>query len=210
MKLNKISVILAVTSLLFFSSCGKKTTSTVTPTPVPELVELKLDQKPFISLTPSAEGHEINLKISEISNVIKEIDYELVYDAGSVGTEIQKGVNGTIKVDGSTALKNILLGTESCTNGCKRKYDEGVTGGNLILNFRAPPNQAVSFETPFALKTTAEIKKAGSLTLESFSVKPKTALTGSQFFIIMKNFSDNGYSVFSNGQNSLVGNYPAQ
>jgi hypothetical protein len=79
MKLNKISAIFVATTLLLFSSCGKKTTSTVTPTPIPELVELKLDQKPYISLVPSSDGHEINLKISEISNVIKEIDYELVY-----------------------------------------------------------------------------------------------------------------------------------
>lgn len=210
MKKNKISAVLIVVSLVLFSSCGKKITPTVTPTPTPELVELKLDQKPYISLVPSADGHEINLKISEISNLIKEIDYELIYDAGSVGTEIQKGVNGTLKVDQATLEKNILLGTESCTNGCKRKYDEGVTGGTLVLNFRAPPNQAASFETPFVLKTTAEIKKAGSLTLESFSVKPKSGLIGSQFFIIMKNFKTNGYSVFSNGQNSLVGDYPAQ
>ena len=44
---------------------------------------------------------------------------------------MEKGVGDTVKLTSNSFEKDLLLGTESCTNGCKYKFDEGVVGGVL-------------------------------------------------------------------------------
>jgi len=210
--MKKYLALIAI-SALFLSSCGKKATNTeVSPSPTPRLVELELSQRPEISLTPRADGHELTLKFTSISSEIKKIEYELTYLAVDGELEIEKGVSGTIDQDdfvSASANRKLLLGTESCTNGCKYKYDSGVSGGNLIVTFTTNSNQIASFETPFALKTTADIKKDGKLSLQDeFSLTPKAKLTGSDYFIVLKSYQG-GYSVFSNTNSALNGQYPS-
>src|SRR5512145_1807324 len=125
--MKKIFLLLSLTLLL--SACGKKTTSTITPTPEPKLVEMAPADRPLVSLVPRADGHMLYLKISHLPASVSQIEYEVIYTATDGSSEIEKGVGDTIKEITSTLERNILLGTESCTNGCKYKYDEGVNGG---------------------------------------------------------------------------------
>ena len=113
---------------------------------------------------------------------------------------MEKGVGDTVKISSKNIEKDLLLGTSSCTNGCKYKYDEGVSSGTLSLIFYTNDNQSASYETPFILKTSADIKKDGGLALkeEDFSVKATTT-TKSDYFVAIKNYPSY-FSVFSNGK----------
>ena len=159
-------------------------------------------EKPYISLIPQADGHRLNLKITNIPKSITQIEYDLIYTAEDEDLEIEKGVGGTAKLEGSSVERELLLGTESCTNGCKYKYDEGITGGTLTLNFITSDNQAALYEAPFVFKTSADIKKDSGLSLatENFSIKASVS-SKSDYFILIKNFKP-VYSVFSNGTGS--------
>lgn len=201
------SLSLVLVSTILLSGCGQKNASTPTPTTTKhQAIDIKPQDKPYISLTPRSDGHLLTLKIDNIPASITQIEYELIYSAYDQGNEIEKGLGDTVKVSGQTISRELLLGTESCTNGCKYKYDEGITGGTLTLSF-INDNQSTTFETPFSFQTSADIKKTGGLTLPTdASVSIKATPSVSEFFVILRNFGypkgvDSGvvYSVFSSG-----------
>ncbi len=203
-KLKFLSFTLVIVASSFFlSACGKKTTTNNDTTPTKsaqkELI-LSESEKPIISLIPRQDGHELKLKIDNIPSNITQIEYELIYSASENGLTMEKGVGDTVKISSKNIEKDLLLGTSSCTNGCKYKYDEGVSGGTLSLIFYTNDNQSASYETPFILKTSADIKKDGGLALkeEDFSVKTTTT-TKSDYFVAIKNYPSY-FSVFSNGK----------
>jgi len=193
---------LILVSVLILSACGKKTITTVAPSPTPRLVEMAIADRPSISLSPRSDGHELTLKIGSINANITKIEYEITYVANDAGLEIEKGASGIIESkdlsSGSTERK-ILLGTESCTSGCKYKYDAGITGGNLNLIFTTNNSQISTFETPFILRSSAEIKKTGKLiwTEENYSSSPK--IINNNFYIVLKDFKNGAYLVTSSG-----------
>jgi len=196
---------LILISALFLSACGKKAPTTTAPTPTPRLVEMAAADRPEISLSPRADGHELTLKIASISSKITKIEYELTYTAVDENMEIEKGASGIIEpkdLASGTTERKILLGTESCTSGCKYKYDAGVTGGNLNLTFTVENSQISVFDSPFILKSTADLKKSGNKlvwTEENFTYTPKTKLSGSNFFIALKDYKNGAYLVTSSG-----------
>ena len=198
-------LILILFSLFFLSGCGKKAAPAPSPTPAPKLVEMEPQYRPEISLTPRADGHELYLKINKISDTIGKIEYEITYLATDNNLEIEKGASGIIETSELATGKverKILLGTESCTNGCKYKYDSGVSGGNLNLIFSINNGQMSMFDTPFILRSTADLKKAGGLlewSEENYTYTPKNKPSGSHFFIAHKNYLDGSYLVTSSG-----------
>lgn len=226
-KFKIISLTLVVfLSSLFLSGCRKKTPPAQTETrTAPKELTIADNEKPIIALTPRADGHELKLKVTNIPTIITQVEYELIYSAKDNGLEMEKGVGDTVKLTSNSFEKDLLLGTASCTNGCKYKFDEGVVGGALSLTFYTDDNQTAVFETPFTLNTSTDIKKFGglSLDLENFSINATTT-TKNDFFVLIKNYRPY-YSVFSNGNgtakitkispetitkeniNSLVGDY---
>lgn len=212
MKITKkilFSIAIVGFSTLLLSGCGKKsTTGKITPTPVPRVLELKDSEKPIISLIPRADGHEIKMKIENIANFVANIEYELLYTAQDNGLEMEKGVGDTLKIDSTSLERDLLLGTASCTNGCKYKYDTGINGGTLTLTLITKDGQAATIEVPFVLTDTATIKKNGGITFtaDNYKLPLSGSLTGTDFYIMIKN--NNKYTVFSSGaKNSLVGDH---
>ena len=209
---NKIlfSALVIAFSAVLLSGCGKKTTVTKTPpTTVVKTLELKDNEKPIISLIPRADGHEIKMKIENIPNFITSIEYELLYTAQDSGLEMEKGVGDTLKIESNSLERDLLLGTASCTNGCKYKYDAGINGGTLTLTLITKDGQAATIESPFALTDTATIKKVSGieLTKENYKLPLTGTLSGNDFYIMLK--YNGKYSVFSSGaKNSLVGDHP--
>lgn len=207
----KIKIVSLIVASLLLAACGiGSTTTKIAPTPTTKAVVMPVSERPTVSLTPSADGHYLDLKLEGVPSNITSIEYEVLYDANSNGSQIEKGIGDTIKLITATIDKNLLLGTESCTTGCKYSYDTGIVGGEVTINFIDNNGQESTFDTPYTLNTTADINKAGAITLSAsnFSVKPKAKLTGSDYFVLMQNYRG-GYSVFSSRQNSLVGNYPS-
>lgn len=93
------------------------------------LIETSLKERPYVILTPRADGREFTLQIFRIKNAQK-IEYELVY----LTKGLSRGVIGSINLEGESQIsRKLLLGT--CSRGvCK--YDENVTEGTLTLRFR--------------------------------------------------------------------------
>ncbi len=144
---------------LFLFGCGSKKTSKTTPTPVPRTFELQEVDKPEITLSSRDDGHMLYLKISKIPSFVASIEYELLYNASESGMEIEKGLGDTLKVEGTSLSRDLLLGTESCTSGCKYKYDEGITGGTLNITLVTKDNQVAPIQKSFTLKKDSKTKK---------------------------------------------------
>ena len=208
MKLKNTSILcLIAASSLLLSACGKKKPATPAdqPSPTPKMVEMSPEQKPYISLIPRHDGHELKLKISNIPDTITQIEYELIYLVADGVIEMEKGIGDTVKVQGATMEKDLLLGTASCTTTCKYKYDEGVTGGTLSLIFINNQGQMSTHQTPFVLTSAAQINTDKSLSLNDLVITA-TARQG-QFFILLKNYGMPNsstqarqiYSVFASG-----------
>ncbi len=203
---------IVITSSLFLTACGKKTT-TAKPTlktnvQSTKTIELSPQDRPYISLTPRADGHLLTLKIDNIPSSVTQLDYELIYTVHDPATnqDIEKGVGDTVKEVSKSISKDLLLGTESCTNGCKYSYDNGVNGGTLTLTLMTAEGQAV-FESPFVFKSSADIKKENGISLPAENITVSaTTTTKSDFFVMLKNYglpkgitAKTAYSIFSNG-----------
>ena len=115
------------------------------------VAEISFPNRPFASLTPTSDGHYINLKIEKL-NVPKAVsmDYELLY---SLPDGRAQGVPGTAELkDISVFERKLLLGSES--NG-KFRYDEGVEEGNLTVRFRDSKGKLLAkFQTKFHLQSS--------------------------------------------------------
>lgn len=93
--------------------------------------ELAIEDKPYISLTPRADGRELNLIIMRIPAASASLDYELGYKTAS---GVGEGVTGNIKLKGESKIERpLLLG--SCSSG-KCRYHEGVEDGTVTLKLR--------------------------------------------------------------------------
>lgn len=138
--MKKISLIIGIVLFILAVGIGgilifkeRKTTSSSVPTGAkPEAeVEIALEDRPYVTLTPRSDGREFTLEISRIKNA-QTIEYELVYESQG----LSRGVIGSVDLNGETAIsRKLLLGTCS-RNVCK--YDEGVEEGTLTLRFRGP------------------------------------------------------------------------
>ena len=95
------------------------------------VAEIPFEKRPFVSLTPSDDGHWLYLSVEGIKVDAASLDYELLYSLPDGRTQ---GVPGTVKLEGIDSFeRDLLLGSES--SGTFR-YDEGVDGGTLTLRFR--------------------------------------------------------------------------
>jgi hypothetical protein len=154
--------------------------SEATPAEQSALLDVTLADRPVASLTPSTDGHWLELSVTKLEIAADSLDYELLYDLPDGRTQ---GVPGTIKLAGITSVdRDLLLGSESSG---KYRYDEGVTKGTLTLRFRDSQGKLLAkFATDFHLQTN-------TLTLTSadgnFSYKlDKTS--GKEYLVTMQTF----------------------
>lgn len=113
------------------------------------LKELSINQRPYASLTPRADGRELHLIVTKLPKDAAAMEYELVYQ---VDSGITQGVPGNVKdlAGKSNVERDLLLGT--CSSG-KCRYDEGVEQGTFTLRFRDVKGKLVyKFETGFYLQ----------------------------------------------------------
>lgn len=165
------------------------------------LVEVDFKDRPFASLTPTSDGHYINLKIEKLKlPKALTMDYELLY---SLPDGRVQGVPGTAELkDISVFERKLLLGSES--NG-KFRYDEGVEEGNLTVRFRDSKGKLLAkFQTKFKLQTNvSELSSIEEDFVYKFDRPQKTG-----YFITMNTFglpesssvtsvTDGPYGVFS-------------
>lgn len=109
------------------------------------LIETTLEERPYIILTPSSDGHWLTIEVSRIREA-DSLEYELLYNTASGATQ---GSINTVKLKGESSYsKKILLGSESSGH---YKFDEGVTQGSLTVRLRGGPGTR-KFVTDFHLQ----------------------------------------------------------
>lgn len=111
-------------------------------------VEVPLPQRPYITLSPRSDGHELKLSVSNFGS-IPSLEYKLEYLAG----DMERGVGPSkITLKGEKSLtRDLLLG--SCSkNVCK--YDENVIGGKITIILRGDKPQ--KYTLSFVLKKGSE------------------------------------------------------
>ncbi|HBL52231.1 MAG: hypothetical protein A3D24_02065 [Candidatus Blackburnbacteria bacterium RIFCSPHIGHO2_02_FULL_39_13] len=181
----------------------------VNPDVVKETVlrELPLEERPYTTLIPRADGREFHLTISKIPSGAEVLEYELVY---KVASGVTQGVPGSIKINNQSKIeRDLLLGT--CSSG-KCRYDEGVSDGTFTLRFRDNQGRLVAkLETPFYLrKGGKELKLSGS----DFAIN-NAVLSPSTYYLVMNTFglpgkvdgnvSSGPFGVFTKGSEKVSG-----
>jgi hypothetical protein len=145
------------------------------------LAEVAFKDRPFASLTPTEDGHYINLKIDKITlPKAVSLDYELLYSLPDGRTQ---GVPGTVNLDGKTSFeRKLLLGSES--NG-KFRYDEGVVDGSLTVRFRNSNGKLLAkFSTKWHLQSSdTELTSIDENFTYVLEKKPK-----GMYFVTMETF----------------------
>lgn len=149
-------------------------------------IEVALNDRPMASLTPTDDGHWLNMKVEKLLSSAKTMDYELLYTLPDGRVQ---GVPGTVQLKGEKTLeRKLLLGSESSG---KFRYDEGVKEGTLTLRFRNEKGKLmVKYSTKFAMLTAVK-------DLTSTDGKVKIALSKAPkkgFFVIMDTFGVPGSS----------------
>lgn len=171
--------ILILGGLVFFllarkPSAPKQTTSS-------PVVSAIIEENPYVSLTSDSAGHELELEIKNLKKA-SLVEFELSYMAA----EFSRGAIGEIKPEGKEKVaKKILLGSESCSGTgpervCRRKYDEGVTEGVLLLRFRNE-NKSQKEAVGFHLQKGSQAEEGLTSLDGNFSFQGK--LSSSTFYV---------------------------
>ena len=171
---------LIVLGLVYFFVIKSPKKTNVVEDDATSLIEVSLNERPIVSLTPTSDGHWLNLKIEKIEIPgAYSLDYELLYNLPDGRTQ---GVPGSITLNGQTLIeRELLLGSESSG---KYRYDEGVEEGTITVRFRNEKGKLISrFTTKFVLLS-------GTKELESVDQAFKATLSKNAkgYFIVMETF----------------------
>ncbi len=92
---------------------------------------IPVEERPFVTLTPDASGHNLALGVDNLKVDNDTLEYELVYQTG----EGDEGAFGRInlKTEKQPISKPLLLGSRSA--GGATTYYSGVTGGAVALTW---------------------------------------------------------------------------
>lgn len=95
---------------------------------------IALSDRPYVILTPSGDGHYLDIEIQNLKKAATEVDVELEYQAGS----LLQGFQDTWQLDKLPLTQNKLFGSQSA--GGAITYHEDIKGGSLQLRFIGPEN----------------------------------------------------------------------
>jgi len=172
----------AVTAAIFLLKPGKKSDDTTAKKPpINEPVNvIDLTDRPYVTLTPRADGKELTLSLFTLPLKASEMEYEMEYQAGTL---LQAAFGSIDLTSQSVPLdKKVLLG--SCSAGGACTYHQDVQGGNLTLKFRADQNYALKDEWRFI--ETKEAEGEYSSRDSKFQLKAADALDKTGYMVIMQ------------------------
>ena len=122
-------LLIAIGAVLMMRGKKKTETSSENQQNQQTTLETPLEDRPYVSLTPRADGKEFTLDITRIKNT-QTIEYELVYESQG----LSRGVIGSVDLKNEDKVQRKLLLGSCSKDVCK--YDEGVEKGTLTLRFR--------------------------------------------------------------------------
>ena len=129
-----VAILLGIFFLFIFKRGPSALKKEDTTGDVKQLTEIELAKRPYVTLTPTPEGAEINISIENMSS-FDRIEYELIYQADNptiAGEKIQRGAAGSdVNTKDQKYKKSVLLGTAS--RGV-RSPDRGIVDAKLVLH----------------------------------------------------------------------------
>jgi len=172
-------VLVAVIAGFFFLKNKKTAAPEASTTPqrkVEQINQLPIKDRPFVTLTPRADGKEVTLSLDNVKDASK-VEYEMEYTAGAM----LQGVFGTIDFSQEVppVEKQLLFG--SCSKG-KCKYDDNVTGGSLTLRFEG--DDPYVLKSDFNLQLMSEREGVFTSKDAKASLDVGTSLSDSTYMII--------------------------
>lgn len=196
-----VIILIAVVGLMNF----RNRTNTV-ETEEENIPELPVHQRPFTMLTPTEDGHYLNLVVDKI-NVpgAAMMEYELFYGTAE---GINQGIPGRVTLPQNKIDRPLLLGSESSG---KFRYDQGVDDGTLTLKFRDVDGKFIG-----KVKTTWRLySDTDKLSSDDGKLVYTLDEISSDFFIVMETFGlpmsydgqvmSGPYGVFSSSNDQLPG-----
>lgn len=148
-----------------------------------DIGQIQLADKPYVMLTPTADGAEIIVSIENMG-YFDGLEYELTYladDPTRPGEKIQRGsTGGDINTKDAKYKTSILLGTAS--RGV-RSPDRGVTDGKLSLHLFKDDNEYLS-ETEWNLFEIGSSKTTIAARDESVKLEIPPTL-GKTYWVIL-------------------------
>lgn len=154
-KIILILIILAVLGGGFFAykaiSSKKQASKKVVQKKKPEVNLIEMEKRPYITLVPREDGHEVSMTIADLKLKETDLEYEMEYQAGNM----LQGAGGRIDFteEKPPVSKNLLFG--SCSKG-KCKYDEDVSSGSLTLYFSGKEDYGLKGDFTIAKMEEAE------------------------------------------------------
>ena len=132
--ISLVVIAVAVYFLFIFQKATKEIETDEGSSFVESIEKIDAANKPFVTLTPTADGAEIIVSIENMS-YFDRIEYELTYQADNPQVAGEKIQRGSVETDVDTSQekykKSLLLGTAS--RGV-RSPDTGITDGQLALH----------------------------------------------------------------------------
>lgn len=162
---------------VFLMIKGKKAAAPVETGDEGVMIDVALDKRPIVGLTPDNVGHYVKMRIEKIQIPnAKTMDYELVYQ---VPDQPAQGVPGSIDISDKTSFDaDLLLGSESSG---KFRYDEGVETGMVTLRFRNAQGKLLTkFQSDFHMQ-----KDEKTLTSSDGNLKVELDKAPKGFFVTM-------------------------
>lgn len=128
------AIIIAVLTILVILPTGERNADTTSQEPVRRRIsepvnEIEVAQRPYIQLTPQADGRNLTISVLEVKKSADLMEYELEYQAGSTS----QGEFNTIDLATLPASNNAFFG--SCSAGGACTYHEDIKGGSLLGRF---------------------------------------------------------------------------
>ena len=171
--------LLVLAGVYFFIIVPAKNKPVVDPQDESALMNIPLSGRPYVSMTPTDDGHYLDMVVNKITIPATTMDYEMLYNLPDGRAQ---GTPGTITLNGQSSIeRKFLLGTESSGHF---RYDVGVKDGTLTLRFRNAKAQLIAkYTTQFALLTNT---KSLSSVDETFKATLTKVPTG--FQVVMETF----------------------
>ncbi|OGJ16620.1 MAG: hypothetical protein A2632_00975 [Candidatus Pacebacteria bacterium RIFCSPHIGHO2_01_FULL_46_16] len=135
------------------------------------------EERPYLSISPEADGKNILITVHTLKNTATEVEYELEYQAGT----LLQGAFGALSLATLPASEKILLG--SCSAGGACTYHADVKGGTLTTNFIGQTDYSLKTEWKFIdnkAKETSFSSKDGKFQLKAIALAKVRYLVLSQ------------------------------
>ncbi|MBU2577262.1 hypothetical protein KKA69_00350 [Patescibacteria group bacterium] len=183
-----IPIVLLIALVIFFlSGLGKKKQAAPDnsffeePIAIPTRpIEEYMNERPYVSLVPTADGHWVTLEIKRIAKGFSKIEYDLLYYADAEGSRIERGISTgglPVELSGSEYSKKVLFGSASCTTGiCKYRYDENVNEGSFSLKLVG--SSVEKYDTTYRIQKSKEAAEGFTAGDEDFSFKSNSVASG--------------------------------